>query len=434
MSKKISFSPIVRNNIIFILQNNGQLSKKAIRETYVGLEPGCNDAHDFGTQNNGWSKLEGSIHTGTQWLEKKSLITKAGRGIYEVSPSTPEVSEFTPYLNSQPAAPVKTPVVETPVVETPVVEEETPVEVQETPVEEETPVIEEETTSTDLGSVETKIPVSVSNPSVIEAHIDLSTNELVENVGGSKDYRKSLDDLDPGYILSNVEITTSNVEITTSTLNVETQETQPAFEETTSTLTQDEEVVETQDESVEETEVEIDTEEVVDLTSTPEDDLEDILSGLEDITEEDTEDDSEEVEDTLTYDLVELRRNAEFDPVSISLKGMVGNYEVYRDTELRNLVITQEGRTDYVICPIDVDTSAIEDTRYHKYVEMAIKEFDTGRTHKEGSDLIIRALLSCISKCQHTDDFGGFVESCDRAACPIKVIWAPGATYVEPTT
>lgn len=429
MSKKVSLAPICRNNIIFILQAQGASSKKAIREAYVALEPDCSTAEDWGVMNNGWSKIEGAIHTGSQWLVKKGLIVKAGRGLYDVAPTTPEVSEFTPYLNSNPSTPAPLPT-PTPATSN-ILEEEEIAEVSEVEVPE---VEVSEVGVPEVSEIETKIPVSVSNEAVLEAHIDLGSNELVENVGGTRDYRKPLDQVEDGYIVSNVEITTS-------TLNVEPQESQPAFEETVSTLeVQEEETVEVQEtqeeEVVNEPVVEEIVEEVVEPTPTPEVSLEDDLDGFFDELEEET---PEEEEETLTYDIKELRRTASFDPVEKTLKSSQGkdftrSYEVYRDTDRRNLVITQTGRVDYVICPIDVaEGRDFPDPRYVKFANMAISQFDEAKTHKDGSALIIKALITCVDKCQHTDDLAGFTDTCLNPKCPIHVIWSPGATYVDPT-
>ena len=60
--------------------------------------------------------------------------------------------------------------------------------------------------------VEPVVEVTVKNPAVIEAHIDTETQELVENVGGSRDWRKPLDEVEDGYITSNVEISTTTLD------------------------------------------------------------------------------------------------------------------------------------------------------------------------------------------------------------------------------
>jgi hypothetical protein len=389
MSKKVSFSPICRNNILFILQAQGQLSKKAIREAYVALEPDCTSDAEFGIQKNGWSKLEGTIHTGTQWLEKKGLIVKAGRGIYDVVATTPTISEFTPWLNANPQA-VSTP---TPVVEV----VETTSETQEVQEIVETQEVQE---------------VSVSNPAVIEAHIDNETNELVENVGGSKDYRTPLNEVQEGYI-------TSNVEVTTTTLNVEDE----IVEDSTSNVEVIVSNLEVEEEIIEETQEEVQVAGEVD----------DAFDFLED--DVDVADEVEEEEESLSYDLKELRKAAKFDPINMNTKwGTKLKYEVYRDDDNRNLVLTQPGRDDYTIVSIDVVDSDLpsDDERYKKFRDQAINQFDSASNHKEGSALILKAVAGCTKMCDHTDDLGGLVETCVNPHCPVHAIWSKGTKYVNP--
>lgn len=279
--------------------------------------------------------------------------------------------------------------------------EETVVEPVVEPVEEtvvaETTLEVEETQEI----VETHITVEVDNPAVIEAHIDTETQELVENVGGLRDYRRPLDIVEDGYI------TTSSVQVSTTTLEpvVEVEVEQP--------------VVEVENEPVEPVVVQ-EVDEPTPVVETP--------------VEDTTEVEEDEVDNQPRYDLKELRKSASFDPLSITLKGVKGSYEVYRDTEARMVVLTQKGREDYVMIPVDVDLERLKgiDPRYAKFAQQAINDFENEGNHKVGCTRMCKALLSCCKMCQHTDDFGGLVEFCLDPNCPLQNIWGEGAVYVNP--
>ena len=256
------------------------------------------------------------------------------------------------------------------------------------------------------------VEVSVANPAVIEAHIDTETQELVENVGGSRDWRKPLDQVEDGYITSSVP---SSVQVSTTTL-------EPVVEET------QEEVVEAPVEPVE-------VEEVVEATPVVETPVEDDL----DLFDEDAEEETQEEEDQQpSYDLKELRKSASFDPLSLTMKGVKGSYEVYRDMDARNIVLTQKGREDYVIVPVDVDQDRLDalnevDARYARFALKSVEIFDTASHHKDGCTPIVKALISCTNNCDHTDDFGGLVEPCMKPLdCPLQSIWGGVAIYVNP--
>ena len=264
----------------------------------------------------------------------------------------------------------------------------------------EEPVVETTLEVEETVEVETMIEVSVSNPAVIEAHIDTETQELVENVGGSKDYRKPLDQVEDGYITSSVQVSTTTLE--------------PVVEEEV-----EQPVVEVENDPVEPVEVQ----EVVEPT------LE-----IEMPVEDNTEVGEDEVDNQPSYDLKDLRRSASFDPLTITLQGIKGSYEVYRDMEARMVVLTQKGREDYVMIPVDVDLERLEgiDPRYAKFAKQAITDFTNEDNHKVGCTRMCKALLSCCHKCQHTDDFGGLVEFCIDPNCPLQNIWGERAIYVNP--
>ena len=153
--------------------------------------------------------------------------------------------------------------------------------------------------------------------------------------------------------------------------------------------------------------------------------------------EDDMEVEEEEDDDQPRYDLKELRKKASFDPLTITLRGVTGSYEVYRDLEERNIVLTQKGREDYVIIPVDVSSERLKelkalDERFSNFARGAIKVFGDAGNHKEGCVPVVKALISCTSICHHTDDFGGLAEPCPKAdECPLQSIWGGQAIYVE---
>ena len=248
---------------------------------------------------------------------------------------------------------------------------------------------------------ETLIEVEVDNPAVIEAHIDTETQELVENVGGSKDYRISLDKVEDGYITSSVQVSTTTLE--------------PVAE-------QEQEPVEVEVAPVEPVEVQ----EVVEPTLEIELPVEGNMETQE--VEKDTQP---------SYDLRELRKSASFDPIEMTLNEVKGSYEVYRDMDARNIVLTQKKREDYVIIPVDIDQDRLDalnqiDGRYTRYALKAVRLFETEKNHKDGCLFHVKALISCTHKCDHTDDFGGLVEPCMKPLdCPLQSIWGGVAIYVN---
>ena len=156
-------------------------------------------------------------------------------------------------------------------------------------------------------------------------------------------------------------------------------------------------------------------------------------SNLDVLFEDDQENldvllDDEEEPQEVRYDLKALRN--EFDPHKLTLTkiGATGDFLVYRDKELRNWVVTQKNREDYLIIPVDVSPSRAD---FAKYGNLARDEFDNALNHKKGSNILIRALVACKPSCQHTDDFAGFVEECDNPDCPTH-IWKDNVIYVNP--
>ena len=175
-------------------------------------------------------------------------------------------------------------------------------------------------------------------------------------------------------------------------------------------------------------------------TSEVRDAVEETTSTLEDMFElegVDTEDEPK----AITYNIKELRKKASFDPFSFKgkLEGelITGEYEVYRDLENLNLVVTQKGREDYVIVPMDVqvddeEMSEKEIQKYQAHADKALAEFKTKPNHKLGASMVVKSVTACCHRCQHTDAFAGLVEGCTKP-CPVPRIWGEGAIYVDPT-
>ena len=196
---------------------------------------------------------------------------------------------------------------------------------------------------------------------------------------------------------------------------------------------------EVEDTPVEPVEVQDDVEPTLEVEMPVEDNEE---TQEEETQEEETqeEENQEEEEETQpSYDLRELRKSASFDPLKITLKGgATGIYEVYRDMEARMIVLTQKGREDYVMIPVDVDQDRLEalkglDKRYAPFALKAVADFDSERHHKDGCNRIVKALISCTHNCEHTDDFGGLAEPCPQPYnCPLQSIWGGVAIYVNP--
>lgn len=196
-----------------------------------------------------------------------------------------------------------------------------------------------------------------------------------------------------------------------------------AVKEITSTLLPVDDTPEAVEETSQET---LETQEVVEdspeVEVAPEDDQEVLFEDDQENLDSPLSDDEE-----ARYDLKALRN--EFDPHKLTLKGgATGEFLVYRDKELRNWVVTQKNREDYLIVPVDVNPSRAD---FAKYAKIARDEFDNALNHKKGSNILIRALVSCKPSCQHTDDFAGFVEECGNPDCPTH-IWKDNVIYVNP--
>jgi hypothetical protein len=288
-----------------------------------------------------------------------------------------------------------------------------PVAVEETVVEETQEIVVEET----------HVAVEVDNPAVIEAHIDTTTNELVENVGGSRDYRKPLDKVEDGYITSSsVQVSTTTLEPTTrpNLLNLKpTVCADPVIEEPII----EEPIIE--EPIIEEPVIE---ESVVDEPLVDEDSLTPIAVEEFDALIEDT---------TTTYDLKDLR--GEFDPcpfsATVSGVQVKKKYLSYRDKEARKWIVSQPGREDLLVIPVDLseDHLLTLNEKCLGWAQKAKRQFEQSPNHKMGSDVIIRALSFCVHRCSHTDDFGGFVDECTESHCPIHNIWKEGSTHVNPS-
>ena len=67
----------------------------------------------------------------------------------------------------------------------------------------------------------------------------------------------------------------------------------------------------------------------------------------------------------------------------------------------------------------------------NKFIEKVNHQFDTAKNHKNGTFSLCQALASCSHYCQHIDELGGFTDDCHNDLCPIKVVYAQGAIYVE---
>lgn len=78
---------------------------------------------------------------------------------------------------------------------------------EERELEEQIHKIEEEAISSDpvVDINDGILEVSVDSPVIIEAHIDIESQTLVENAGGSKDIETPLSEVEEGYILSNTQ-------------------------------------------------------------------------------------------------------------------------------------------------------------------------------------------------------------------------------------
>ena len=362
----------IRAELPALVQANPGESTGQLETLYCDANPVLVDQFGMTKSKHNWSVVQVKVYDCIQELKKSGELITHKRGYYHPDfdlTTIPAKAKAKAKAKKAKAKKVE-PVVETVVEPTLEVEETQEVE-------------------------ETHVPVEVDNPAVIEAHIDTTTNELVENVGGSKDYRISLDKVEDGYITSSVQVSTTTLE------PVEVEETvEPNL------------IEETQEPNLIE-----ETQEEVEVKETP------VAEQV----------DNEPVV-VHKYDLKALRQSASFDPIAITIRKVTGEYEVYRDMENRNIVLTQVDRKDYEVISVDVDHDHLKSVNpvLSTYASQAISDFEKASNHKEGCTKVVRALVSCLIKCQHTDDFGGFVEECVNPVCPLKTIWGGGATNVNP--
>lgn len=414
MAKKNGLSKKIATNIPLIMDQlwRNDIPKNDIMSRYFDLE-GVQGEEAFGGEKDKYGRLPfGMLFASTLTkLKKNGVISSPKRSVYTLVDDSSIPTEFLSALNGQPVEPTVSepaPVVEaTPIVETteepsndPGIEITDTVEVVATPIDLGDVDIDNQgnVTPLEVAQEEEIIEVKVNNPAVMDAHIDTTTNELVENVGGSKDYRKSLDDVDDGYITSNVVETTSTIE----TPVVETSESSSVVE-TTSTIE----------------------------TSASSDDL---LDGL-DLDDEPT-----------GYDVKQLRKDNAFDPVEFSYTTKSGQrveleYLFYPDFENSKLVMTQANRDDYVIVNMDcadVNLDSIKNEvaakKIAKVAQTVAKEFKEGTNGINSTEMFIKCIASCAKHCEHTDDYFGFMEECLNPACPVHAIFYKDAIYVQPAS
>ena len=364
------------------------IPKNNIMSKYFDLE-GVQGEEAFGGEKDKYGRLPfGMLFASTLTkLKKNGTISSPKRSVYTLVDDSSIPTEFLSALSGNVVStPAPAPVVEEPV------EEAAPVEA--TPIVEESsndPGIEitdtVDVTPLETAQVET-IPVEVANPAVIEAHIDTTTNELVENVGGSKDYRKSLDNVDDGYITSNVVETTSTIET-------------PVVES-------------------------VESSNVVETTSTIEID-EDLLSDLDGLVDE----------QPTGYDVKQLLKDNAFDPVEFSYTTKTGqtkelSYLFYPDFENLKLVMAQPNREDYVIVNMDCGNIQHNNEKMKKIANVIAKEFRAGTNAINATEMFVRCIASCAKHCHHDDEFYGFVEACLNPTCPITTIFYKDAIHVQP--
>tara|TARA_Y100001970_G_scaffold286594_1_gene409141 strand:- start:1463 stop:2641 length:1179 start_codon:yes stop_codon:yes gene_type:complete len=390
MAKKNGLSKKIAANIPFIMDQLGRkdIPKNNIMSKYFDLE-GVQGEEAFGGEKDKYGRLPfGMLFASTLTkLKKNGTISSPKRSVYTLVDDSSIPTEFLSALSGNVVStPAPAPVVEEPV------EEAAPVEA--TPIVEESsndPGIEitdtVDVTPLETAQVET-IPVEVANPAVIEAHIDTTTNELVENVGGSKDYRKSLDNVDDGYITSNVVETTSTIET-------------PVVES-------------------------VESSNVVETTSTIEID-EDLLSDLDGLVDE----------QPTGYDVKQLLKDNAFDPVEFSYTTKTGqtkelSYLFYPDFENLKLVMAQPNREDYVIVNMDCGNIQHNNEKMKKIANVIAKEFRAGTNAINATEMFVRCIASCAKHCHHDDEFYGFVEACLNPTCPITTIFYKDAIHVQP--
>lgn len=395
MAKKNGLSKKIAANIPFIMDQLGRndIPKNNIMDKYFDLE-GVQGEEAFGGEKDKYGRLPfGMLFASTLTkLKKNGTISSPKRSVYTLVDDSSIPTEFLSALSGNVVStPAPAPVVEEPVekADDPGIEITDTVEVVSTPIDLGEVDIDNQGNVTPLETAqEETIPVEVANPAVIEAHIDTTTNELVENVGGSKDYRKSLDDVDDGYITSNVVETTSTIET-------------PVAESTGSSN-------------------------VVETTSTIEID-DDLLSDLDGLVDE----------QPTGYDVKQLLKDNAFDPVEFSYSTKTGqtkelSYLFYPDFENLKLVMAQANREDYVIVNMDCGNIQHNNEKMQKIAKVIAKEFRAGTNAVNATDMFVKCIASCAKHCHHDDEFYGFVEACLNPTCPITAIFYKDAIHVQP--
>ncbi len=427
MAKKNGLSKKIANNIPFIMNELGRndIPKNDIMSKYFDLE-GVQGEEAFGGEKDKYGRLPfGMLFASTLTkLKKNGTISSPKRSVYtlvddssippsfisrgDVAPTPTKVQKPTQVEITDSVETTSTPVEPTQDVEILSGQNGLEIEITDTIEVVSTPIDFGEVDIDNQGNVtpletsqEEIIEVSVSNPAVIEAHIDTTTNELVENVGGSKDFRKSLDDVEDGYIKSNVVETTSTIE----TPVVETNSSSNVVE-TTSTI---------------------------ETTPSVEDDLLDDFD-LDDVN----------LDEPIRYDLKQLIKDNAFDPVEFSYTTKSGHnveleYLFYPDFENSNLVLTQANRDDYVIVNMDcanVNLDKIKNEKaaqkIAKVAKTSTKEFKEGTNGVNSTNMFVKCIASCAKHCEHTDDYFGFMDECLNPSCPLHSIFSKDAIYVQP--
>ena len=395
MAKKNGLSKKIASNIPFIMDQLGrvEIPKNDIMSKYFDLE-GVQGEEAFGGEKDKYGRLPFGMlfATALTKLKKNGTISSPKRSVYTLVDETAIPTEFLSALSGNVAStPAPAPVIEEPEVlqgqngfE---VEITDTIEVVSTPIDLGEVDIDNQGNVTPLETAqEGNIPVEVANPAVIEAHIDTTTNELVENVGGSKDFRKSLDDVDDGYIIE----TTSTIETPVAESNESSN-----VDITTSTI---------------------------EITSS-----DDLLSDLV------------EDEQPTGYDVKHLLKDNAFDPVVFSYTTKAGqtkelSYLFYPDFENLKLVMAQANREDYVIVNMDCGNISHSNEKMQKIAKVIAKEFRDGTNAVNATDMFVKCIASCAKHCHHEDEFYGFVEACINPTCPITSIFYKDAIHVQPSS
>lgn len=396
MAKKNGLSKKIASNIPFIMDVLGRndIPKNDIMSKYFDLE-GVQGEEAFGGEKDKYGRLPfGMLFASTLTkLKKNGTITSPKRSVYTLVDETAIPNAFTTndasIIETTPKpTPKPTPDVEILSGQNGFeVEITDTVEVVSTPIDLGVVDIDNQGNVTPLETAQEEIiPVEVANPAVIEAHIDTTTNELVENVGGSKDFRKSLDNVDDGYIIE----TTSTIETPVAESNESSN-----VDITTSTI---------------------------EITSS-----DDLLSDLV------------EDEQPTGYDVKQLLKDNAFDPVEFSYTTKAGqtkelSYLFYPDFENLKLVMAQANREDYVIVNMDCGNISHSNEKMQKIAKVIAKEFRDGTNAVNATDMFVKCIASCAKHCHHEDEFYGFVEACINPTCPITSIFYKDAIHVQPSS